>query len=69
MGAYIRNDKKSIKEDVEKIFDLLPNLKERRGQKAGTLSSGEQQMLALGRALMLKPKLLMADEPSLWFIA
>lgn len=65
MGAYIRNDKRSVKEDIEKVFALFPSLKERWKQKAGTLSSGEQQILAIGRALMLKPKLLLADEPSL----
>lgn len=65
MGAFTRNDKTVIKEDIEKVLALFPQLKERRKQNAGTLSSGEQQMLALGRALMLKPKLLMADEPSL----
>lgn len=65
MGAYTRKDKKSIKEDTSKILDLFGQLKARLKQKAGTLSTGEQQMLALGRALMLKPKLLLADEPSL----
>lgn len=65
MGAYIRKDKKAIKDDIEKVFDLFPTLAERRKQRAGTLSTGEQQMLAMGRALMLKPKLLLADEPSL----
>ncbi len=64
MGAYTRNDKKSIKEDIDKVLSLFPQLEERTKQKAGTLSSGEQQMLAIGRALMLKPKLLLADEPS-----
>lgn len=65
MGAYSRTDRRSIEDDIQNIFDLFPRLKERARQKAGTLSSGEQQMLALGRALMLKPKLLLADEPSL----
>lgn len=65
MGAYIRNDKKAIKDDIEKVFELFPVLAERRKQRAGTLSTGEQQMLAMGRGLMLKPKLLLADEPSL----
>lgn len=64
MGAYTRNDK-AIKEDIENVLTLFPQLEERKRQKAGTLSSGEQQMLAMGRALMLKPKLLLADEPSL----
>ena len=65
MGAYKRNDKAAIQQDIDSVLSLLPQLKERVKQKAGTLSTGEQQMLALGRALMLKPKLLLADEPSL----
>jgi len=65
IGAYKRNDKAAIQQDIESVFSLLPQLKERIKQKAGTLSTGEQQMLAMGRALMLKPKLLLADEPSL----
>jgi branched-chain amino acid transport system ATP-binding protein len=65
MGGYIKEDKKNIIESFEKIFSLFPILKERKKQKAGTLSSGEQQMLAIGRALMLEPKLLLLDEPSL----
>lgn len=65
MGGYIRNDKKSSKASLEKISDLFPVLSSRRKQKAGTLSSGEQQMLAIGRALMLQPRLLLLDEPSL----
>ncbi|MBK5211594.1 MAG: ABC transporter ATP-binding protein [Coriobacteriia bacterium] len=65
MGAYLRNDKVEIEEDLTKVLDLFPRLKERLTQKGGTLSGGEQQMLAMGRAMMSKPKLLMLDEPSM----
>jgi branched-chain amino acid transport system ATP-binding protein len=65
MGAYTRTDKAGISEDMERVFTLFPRLKERAGQLAGTLSGGEQQMLAMGRAMMSRPKLLMLDEPSL----
>lgn len=65
MGAYLRNDKKQIKEDLENVFNLFPRLNERITQMAGTLSGGEQQMLAMGRGLMSNPDLILLDEPSL----
>ena len=65
IGAYMRNDKAEIEQDIEWIYSLFPRLKERYWQLAGTLSGGEQQMLAVGRALMCRPKLIMMDEPSL----
>ena len=64
LGAFLRNDKPGIERDIQRAYDLFPILGERRKQAAGTLSGGEQQMLAMGRALMSQPKLLMLDEPS-----
>ncbi len=65
MGAYSRTDKDGIKKDLEHVFQLFPRLAERRSQAGGTLSGGEQQMLAMGRALMTRPRILMLDEPSM----
>jgi len=65
MGAYHRSDRAAIAEDLERVFTLFPRLKERRSQVAGTLSGGEQQMLATGRAVMARPRLLLMDEPSM----
>ena len=65
MGAYSRTDRSAVKEDIERVFELFPRLKERRGQKGGTMSGGEQQMLAIGRAMMSNPKVLLLDEPSM----
>ena len=65
MGAFQRDDRSTFKDDVARVFDLFPRLAERRNQKAGTMSGGEQQMCAIGRALMAHPKLLLLDEPSM----
>ncbi|RZI76384.1 MAG: ABC transporter ATP-binding protein [Pseudomonas sp.] len=65
IGAYVRNDKAGIAADIERMFEIFPRLRERKDQLAGTMSGGEQQMLAMGRALMARPKVLLLDEPSM----
>ena len=65
MGSFMRHTRKKINQDLEEIFELFPRLGERRNQKAGTLSGGEQQMLAIARAMMSKPKIILLDEPSM----
>ncbi len=65
MGAYARKDREKIKDDLERVFELFPRLRERMSQKGGTLSGGEQQMLAIGRALMARPRIMLLDEPSM----
>jgi branched-chain amino acid transport system ATP-binding protein len=65
LGAYLRRDRAEIAEDLDRVYSLFPRLQERDSQKAGTMSGGEQQMLAIGRAMMARPKLLLLDEPSM----